>query len=284
MLRLAFTPKWLGSLVLALGLASIFVLLSQWQIGRAQERDEVIGNTETERVKEFNDVMTAGEALPSTTINQRVQVSGSFLPEMQTIVPGRLLDGAEGYWVVTMFVPDDARAAAAELPATSGNPAPQTVDEDAPIAIPVVRGWAPTAEEARASTVSGEPFSFEGRIGPIEAPTPSEGLAADEATTVSSAELVNRWDVRSYSGILFPEVSAGTATGLSAFDPPTFEEEEGLNWQSVFYAVEWIVFAAFAMYIWWRLLRDDYLRRQQTGSENVTYAVVKEAGEKYRDE
>lgn len=281
MLKLALTPKWWGSLLLALALATIFVLLSQWQVNRAQERDEVIGSQGTEQVREFNDVMTAGEPLPSTTINQRVRLSGRFVPEQQVIVPGRLLEGKEGYWVVTMFLPDDARSAAPEIPSKPG----QAAEEDLPVVVPVVRGWAADADTARASRVSEKPTTLEARIGPVEAPAPSEGLAEGEASTVSTAELVNRWDVRSYSGVVFPSGTGSElyAEGVTTFPPPKMEQEEGLNWQSVVYAIEWIVFAAFALYIWWRLLRDEYLRRLGGEPEDIGYEVVKEAGERYRD-
>jgi hypothetical protein len=28
------------------------------------------------------------------------------------------------------------------------------------------------------------------------------------------------------------------------------------NWLNIFYAIEWIVFAGFAFYVWYRLVRD----------------------------
>jgi hypothetical protein len=36
-------------------------------------------------------------------------------------------------------------------------------------------------------------------------------------------------------------------------------QEAGVNWLSAFYAVEWSVFAGFAVFMWWRLLKDAHL-------------------------
>ena len=33
-----------------------------------------------------------------------------------------------------------------------------------------------------------------------------------------------------------------------------------VNWLNLFYSLEWVVFAGFALFIWWRLVKDDYQR------------------------
>jgi hypothetical protein len=33
-----------------------------------------------------------------------------------------------------------------------------------------------------------------------------------------------------------------------------------INWLNLFYSLEWVVFAGFALFIWWRLVKDDYHR------------------------
>ena len=39
-------------------------------------------------------------------------------------------------------------------------------------------------------------------------------------------------------------------------------QEAGVNWLSAFYAVEWAVFAGFAVFMWWRLLKDAHIAGQ----------------------
>jgi surfeit locus 1 family protein len=33
-----------------------------------------------------------------------------------------------------------------------------------------------------------------------------------------------------------------------------------LNWLNIFYAVEWVIFAGFAIFLWYRLARDAWER------------------------
>jgi surfeit locus 1 family protein len=43
--------------------------------------------------------------------------------------------------------------------------------------------------------------------------------------------------------------------------PPSSERE--LNWLNIFYAAEWIIFAGFALYLWYRLMRDEWERESE---------------------
>jgi hypothetical protein len=36
-----------------------------------------------------------------------------------------------------------------------------------------------------------------------------------------------------------------------------------LNWLNVFYAIEWVVFAGFALYLWFRLVKDAWEREAE---------------------
>ena len=38
--------------------------------------------------------------------------------------------------------------------------------------------------------------------------------------------------------------------------PPN--REVSLNLLNVFYAAEWVIFAGFAVFLWWRLVRDEW--------------------------
>ncbi|MCC7128649.1 MAG: SURF1 family protein, partial [Microbacteriaceae bacterium] len=35
-----------------------------------------------------------------------------------------------------------------------------------------------------------------------------------------------------------------------------------LNLLNLFYAAEWVIFAGFAVFLWWRLVKDAWLREQ----------------------
>jgi hypothetical protein len=80
------------------------------------------------------------------------------------------------------------------------------------------------------------------------------------------AELINTWEVSSYPGFVAAtsELSAGKEVGasgdLKALNIPAQPPVQQVNWLNVFYSIEWVVFAGFALYIWWRLVADDYQR------------------------
>ena len=40
--------------------------------------------------------------------------------------------------------------------------------------------------------------------------------------------------------------------------PPPPEVSSGVSWRDAAYALQWWVFALFAGYMWWRMVRDDY--------------------------
>lgn len=280
MLRLAFTPRWMGFLALVLLLATAFVGLSYWQLNRAQHKNDAISSQEVDIVKDFNDVVAAQVPQPGLVADQRVTLTGHYLPDAQVAVTGRYHDGTEGFWVVTMFVPDDARFGEA-----AGLPAAAEADETRPIAIPVVRGWVESEEAAMSSRAHDGPVEMTARLGPIEGPESTEGLPPGQVRTVSTSQLVNLFDIYTYSGYLFPEHDSGPGAS-AAVDGLTrvhlsADESGGFDLQSGVYALEWLFFAGFAFYIWWRLLRDAHLAQQRAAAgKTVDYVVVKPAGAK----
>jgi hypothetical protein len=40
----------------------------------------------------------------------------------------------------------------------------------------------------------------------------------------------------------------------------TYRDAERVNWLSAFYFLEWMLFAGFAVFLWWRLVRDEQIR------------------------
>lgn len=266
MLRLALTPKWIGGFVLVLVLATAFVFLSMWQVDRAQHKNDVQTSAYANDKTPLNEVASAQVPLPSRETDRLVEVSGSYLPETTVLVDGRHQGGQRGYWVVTMFAVDQARLGGG----LSGKK---------PVAIPVIRGFTSDEETARNSQAPPGNHTLVARLGPTEGPEPAVGDKV--VNTVSTAQLVNYFDVYSYGAILFPEPDQRAHVSGPELEHVTFHAQEsgGLDVQSAFYAVEWLVFAGFAFYMWWRLLRDEY--RQQTQEKNQQFVVVKKPGQKH---
>ena len=253
MLKTALKPRWIAGLVFAIVISGVFVLLSQWQFGRSTQPEAPVSSG-TEESKPLIAVLQPGDFFHGSVADQMVTAKGSYDPEKQVLVPGRLYDGATGYWVVSAFAVQDA-------PVLSGvGASPQTW-------IPVARGW--VADAAEAGPPPSGTIELTGRLLPSEAPLPNTAPERGFATAVSVAELINVWEVSSYPGFVAAssEVAGGADVGAAAAggelkplrigpQPPA----QQVNWLNLFYSVEWIVFAGFALFIWWRMVKDDYRR------------------------
>lgn len=272
----------MGSLLFVLVLVTCFVGLSAWQVDRAQHKNDAVESADVEEVEPFNEVMEAQAPMPGILADQRVSLSGHWLPDAQVVVPGRVLDGDKGFWVVTMFAPDDAR-----LGASVGADA-----EDKTIAIPVLRGFTTDEKTAMESRAAEGPVKMTAQIGPVEGPMPGNSLPEGQVRSVSTSQLINLFpDLLTYSGFLIPESATGDAASVAtdglAFVPPTTTRDEGgFDLQSAGYAIEWLIFAGMALYMWWQLLRDDFMRRRlgegsdsQDPANRVEYVVVKSSGQ-----
>jgi cytochrome oxidase assembly protein ShyY1 len=251
--KTALKPRWIAGFIFAIALSGVFVLLSQWQFGRSTQ-PEVPVNPATEEVQPLTSTLQPGEFFHGSVADQMVTAQGTYSPDKQVLVPGRLHDGKSGYWVVSAFAVNGA-------PALTGAAAtPQTW-------IPVARGWVAQPQDA-AAPPSGL-VELTGRLLPSEAPVAGKAPKAGEATAVSVAELINDWEVSSYPGFVSAtaevvggqDVSAAAVPGnLLPLDIGPQPPAQHINWLNLFYSIEWVVFAGFALFIWWRLVKDDYHR------------------------
>lgn len=253
MWKTALKPRWIAGFVFAIAISGVFVLLSQWQFGRST-RPEIPANLATEQVRPLTETLQPGEFFHGTDADQMVSAEGSYDPAKQLLVPGRLHDGRPGYWVVTAF-------------AVSGAPTLSGVAASPQTWIPVARGW--VADRAAAPAPPSGILQLTGRLLPSEAPVPGTAPQPGEATAVSVAELINYWEVSSYPGFVAAtaEITGGEDVSPAAVpgellplnigpQPPA----QQINWLNLFYSLEWVVFAGFALFIWWRLVKDDYHR------------------------
>lgn len=255
MLKTALKPRWIAALILALAVSGIFVLLSQWQFSRStQTTTPPPAVTETE--KPLTSVFVPGLPMPSSAEDQLVTATGHFDAQRTTLVLNRLQNGVSGYWVVTAFVVDGA-------PVLTGAGATSFT------VIPVARGWIVHPQDATAPP-SGA-LELHGRLIPAEAPDPKPNVPAGQVAALSTAQLVNVWQASSYAGFVIAdrELQAGKdvapAAGAALQRISVTAQPDGapINWLNIFYAVEWVVFAGFAFFLWWRLVADDYRRANE---------------------
>lgn len=248
-------PRWVAALLLALGIAAAFALLGHWQLDRAIESGVVVERS-TEQVKPLADVAQPDGGVTQIATGQMVTTDGTWVVGDEQLITTRFNGGTLGFWVVSHF---------------------QTDAEAASIA--VARGWAPDKSTAEAviAELQAEPdttsVTLTGRFLTGEAPElPDPEGDSMELTKVAPSALINLWadftDQSVYSAYI---VDAAAPTGLDVIDSPVPEVDQSLNWLNIFYAIEWVVFAGFAVFLWYRLVRDALEREQEEAAlEDVT--------------
>lgn len=248
MIRVATRPQWVLFLLFVMAAAAVFAWLGKWQVERALEAAKPV-NTQSEIVVPLTQLTAPGIPIVDTAGAHMTTVTGSQIPDSFTILTGRLNFDVPGYWVVGRVV-------------TAGQGASS-------VSLPVAYGWASTQAQAEQAIVSlnaqaktAHPTTtFVGRFMPAEAPgVPSRGAPVTQQNTVAPAALVNQWP--GYQGsVYWGYLVENTApAGLAQIESKPPIDENELNWLNIFYAIEWMVFAGFGFYIWWRLVRDAYER------------------------
>lgn len=251
--KVMWSPKWIGALLLALLVAGGFAWLGQWQLSFAVSQNDV-SSTQELPVRELAEATEPGAPVTDETAGTVLSATGTFVEGDFSVIERRVHDGVEGAWVVGHFVTTGAQP---------GN-------------LAVAIGWAADPEiafEALAEIESefvGEELGIEGRYMPSDAPVvPRGGEDPSRIFSMASAQLVNLWqpfEGRAYSGflVLHPDGALSAqdlqAAGLETIDSVPPLPVGKINWLNLFYAVEWVVFAGFAIFFWYRLVRDDWER------------------------
>lgn len=264
MLRTALKPRWLGLLaVVALVMVS-FGMLGLWQLNVARDKGqaEQVRAAPRRPVADVAAVLSPHGAFPSDGTGRRVTATGSYDGAAQVLVTPRLLRGRRGYWVVTPLV---VRSTGARLA--------------------VVRGFVTDPRQAVAPAAATE-VTVSGTVAPGESPgdTPHTGgaLPDGQLASLDLSLLVNRWPGTLYNAFVFataerPDVTSALAPSVQRVPPPALVGG-GLKWRNAAYAFQWWVFALFAAYMWWRMVREDHelSSRHGDGDEAVAPTLLGE--------
>lgn len=237
MLRTALKPKWLMLLAVAILIGIAFIQLGRWQLGVAHDRAraEAIEAAGREPVVAMTSLLTPHTEFPAAASGRIVTVTGSYGPG-QVLVANRYLNGRQGYWVITPL----------RLAADGAT-------------FPVLRGW--VAEPTLPTPPTGE-ITVLASLAPGE--SPSEAIVPEgQLGSVDLAYLVNRWSGELYNAFGFAQ--SEQAQG-GAIDPaplthvPPPRPDTGLNWRNAGYALQWWVFAAFALVMWAKMVQAEHRR------------------------
>ncbi|MFD5084261.1 SURF1 family protein [Kitasatospora sp. NPDC058406] len=266
MYRFLLTPRWLSGTALAVAAVAVCVWLGSWQLGRFE--DKVASQEEISRsVNDAGASRPLGEVLgadrpqvTTDTVGQAVTVTGTFDQEHQLLVPNRVLDGKQGYYVLTPLRTPDGRTVAVVRGWAAGTPAAAVPATGMPAGASTVADSTTTTTAAGAApagevTVTGRLQAGEtsGSGGAV-----AGGLPEGQLGTINRAALVNKL---SYEGWYDGWVSADDApAGLTPVPTVQPQGGNGLSlraFQNLGYTLEWFVFGGFVVFMWFRLLRRE---------------------------
>jgi len=243
--RFLLTPRWLGLTLLVLLAIPFCIFMGTWQLSRFDARVAVHQAAEqapkpgsTPAIALHDALGGVSDQVTQATSGRNIAATGTYDTAHQFLVPGRVLDGKQGFYVLTL------------LRTTAG-------------ALPVVRGWL----AGNASTAQHVPAAPGGRLsvtGVLQAPE-SEGsadvdtsgtLPSGQLGMINAATLVNLVPYPVYNGW----ITLDQATAPMKPVPPQAAPNTGLDmhaFQNLGYTGEWFVFAGFAVFIWLRLVRRE---------------------------
>ncbi|WP_326598245.1 SURF1 family protein [Streptomyces sp. NBC_01803] len=246
MYRFLLTPRWWAINVFVVLSIPVCLVAGMWQLARFEDQVDQ-HNEQRERTESADDaeVRPLASLLPLTaeTVGEQAEITGVYDAGHQLLVPDREVEGERGFYVLTPLRPTD------------GSPA-----------VPVVRGWLPGAADAGSvpEPSAGE-VTVTGAVQAAESPsqvaTRTTGLPSGQLGVIGAASLINVlpydiadvWiTVRDADRPMTPvPATAPTGTGL---DMDAF--------QNLGYTGEWFVFAAFAVFMWFRLFRREVESRR----------------------
>ncbi|PPF43828.1 hypothetical protein C5B85_11810 [Pseudoclavibacter sp. AY1F1] len=273
MARVLVRPKWLGVLALALVIASIFAWLGRWQLESAflsLEHGQTVAQDATQPPVGLGELAQPQERIADAAVGRQVTFEGVVDARDFDVVADRLQGEALGYWVIGHVAVTDDEAGAF------------TVADEAP-GLAVAVGW--TQDEASARELatrlqngeSDSELELAGRLEYGQAPQVNRGDDPQALTAMAPTHLINRWaepadqnygvyvslDEASMQSVLG---AAGGTGEIAAITQQALEAPQ-LNWLNIFYAIEWALFAGFAIFMWWRLVRDEFEKERREASE-----------------
>jgi cytochrome oxidase assembly protein ShyY1 len=217
-------PKWVGLTLGMLVLIVAFGVLSYWQWQRAQ-RDRVEAAP-----LPASQVLPSGSPLEVSSYGARVTVSGAYDTAHQLLVA----QGDGSYWVVTPL-----RTAAGD-------------------AVPVARATVQTVDDPAVADVTAGTVTVTGVAEPYEGDpgTPST-LPPGQSDRLTAAALALPYPAAGGWVALETQAPAPTVPAVPVPPPVSAESTPSLRFQNASYAVQWLMFAAFVVFFWVRMLRDD---------------------------
>jgi surfeit locus 1 family protein len=246
--KVARRPRWIAALLLTLAIAGTLAWLGQWQLERSFRAPDAV-TVDTETPVPLTEVTEPQAPVTEDDAGRTVTVSGTLRADDVVVLTGRSGGDDQSVWLVGRLDTADGATLAVAL------------------------GWAEDADAALAAApAEDQQVDLTGRYLPGEGPQESD-FEAGERTAIAPSELVNLWSGIDtiYGGYL---LSHDDWPGLGRIDSPAPEPPVAVNWLNLFYALEWALFAFFALFIWYRLVADEYEAERELEREREEAQAV----------
>ena len=240
----ALAPRYWGGHVVVLVLMAAAVLLGIWQLGVWEDHRTAASTDRTHATPvPLAKAIGTDEAFPSDAVGRPVELGGTWLSDDAVLISGREQGGATGYWMVV----------------------PLTVD-GTDSAMPVVLGWL--------ADVGDQPPAPQGHadltawLQPSMADDGTASGAGDVLSTLQTSELTQLVDQDLYDGYA---VAKGGQAGLAQAELPKLPDAGwSTSVRNLLYGLQWWVFGAFAVLMWWRWLTERLAADRHHPTSTVT--------------
>ncbi|WP_327044099.1 SURF1 family protein [Microbispora sp. NBC_01189] len=252
MLRTLLSPRLVALHLLVIGVLVSFTFLGRWQLGVFESSGAPRRAPDPAPVA-VAQLTQVGRYVAVDAVGRRVTATGAYDAAGQLLVADRVADVAapggraargDGFWLLTPLRLADGTV------------------------VPVVRGWVRSPGDPATAVPEG-PVTVSGRLRPAEQTDDVQRtglLPRGQVATVSTAELINMWpDARVRDGFVVAAAQEppSHATPVAVPAPAI---GGGLTWRNLAYALQWWVFALFAVYMWFHFVRDTLRGRRQEPS------------------
>lgn len=220
-------PAFAFALAALIAICVLFFFLGKWQWDRTQDILEAERAAAAEPVAA--EVVLADE-LRSEDYGREITASGLFNSANQVRVVNRLANGSNeavaGDWILSQFT------------SSTG------------ISVAVVRGWVPSGDNF---VTPATPVDISGIVQPNEAFYEGSLTSSTEVVVIDSQALEKIWDVDLADGFIVLQEQSPMASGEPQPVPATISTGDvPFPLQNFFYAIQWWVFAAFAVVLFLR--------------------------------
>ena len=230
------SARWMAAHLGILVLALAFALLGRWQwdVGHKVAPLTAAELQSWHTPEPVDSVISPADGLDGTEVGQAVEATGSYDSKRQLLVPGQVLDGHQGYYVLAPLVTGPGEQAVLVnrgFLAATGGAVPSI--PAAPGGRITITGWA------------AEPESTTGEVndnGISEAQTVGTVTRSDEIQYISPAELVNQWPYHLAAGYVTATDPVSATGGLEPIPAPL--PQHGTTWDAlnIMYAFQWWLF------------------------------------------